>query len=27
MAERYPLVVRVPDASLEDFEAFFGPNG
>ncbi|AUZ58582.1 conserved type VI secretion system protein [Pseudomonas sp. XWY-1] len=27
LAERYPFVVRAPDASLEDFEAFFGPNG
>lgn len=27
LAERYPFVVRAPDASLEDFEAFFGPKG
>lgn len=27
LAERYPFVARAPDASLEDFEAFFGPKG
>ncbi|MEN5300976.1 type VI secretion system membrane subunit TssM [Pseudomonas sp. TWI628] len=27
LAGRYPFVVRAPDASLEDFEAFFGPKG
>ena len=27
LAERYPFVVRAPDASLDDFEAFFGPKG
>jgi type VI secretion system protein ImpL len=27
LAGRYPFVVRAPDASLDDFEAFFGPKG
>lgn len=27
LAGRYPFVARAPDASLEDFEAFFGPKG
>lgn len=27
LASRYPFVVHAPDASLEDFEAFFGPKG
>jgi type VI secretion system protein ImpL len=27
LAGRYPFVVKAPDASLEDFEAFFGPKG
>lgn len=27
LAGRYPFVVRGPDASLDDFEAFFGPKG
>ncbi|MGN8258678.1 type VI secretion system membrane subunit TssM [Pseudomonas sp. SMSB3] len=27
LAGRYPFVVRAPDASLDDFEAFFGPRG
>jgi len=27
LAGRYPFVVRAPDGSLEDFEAFFGPKG
>ncbi|MCY1401492.1 type VI secretion protein IcmF [compost metagenome] len=27
LAERSPFVVRAPDASLDDFEAFFGPKG
>ncbi|WP_410481849.1 type VI secretion system membrane subunit TssM [Pseudomonas plecoglossicida] len=27
LAGRYPFVVRAPDASLDDFEAFFGPSG
>ena len=27
LAGRYPFVVRAPDASLEDFEAFFGSKG
>lgn len=27
LASRYPFVVRAPDASLDDFEAFFGPKG
>ncbi|UXH38259.1 type VI secretion system membrane subunit TssM [Pseudomonas promysalinigenes] len=27
LAERYPFVVRAPDVSLDDFEAFFGPKG
>src|SRR5690606_28612985 len=26
-AGRYPFVVRAPDASLDDFEAVFGPKG
>lgn len=27
LAGRYPFVVKAPDASLDDFEAFFGPKG
>ena len=27
LAGRYPFVARAPDASLDDFEAFFGPKG
>ncbi|MFA7894668.1 type VI secretion system membrane subunit TssM [Pseudomonas putida] len=27
LAGRYPFVARGPDASLDDFEAFFGPKG
>ena len=27
LAGRYPFVARAPDASLDDFEAFFGPQG
>ncbi|WP_449432109.1 type VI secretion system membrane subunit TssM [Pseudomonas putida] len=27
LAGRYPFMVRAPDASLDDFEAFFGPKG
>ncbi|MFJ2983589.1 MULTISPECIES: type VI secretion system membrane subunit TssM [unclassified Pseudomonas] len=27
LAGRYPFAVRAPDASLDDFEAFFGPKG
>lgn len=27
LAGRYPFVVKAPDASLDDFEAFFGPRG
>ena len=27
LADRYPFVAHAPDASLEDFEAFFGPKG
>ncbi|ABY99113.1 TPA: type VI secretion system membrane subunit TssM [Pseudomonas putida] len=27
LANRYPFVVRAPDAALDDFEAFFGPKG
>ncbi|MCE0777922.1 MULTISPECIES: type VI secretion system membrane subunit TssM [unclassified Pseudomonas] len=27
LAGRYPFIVRAPDASLDDFEAFFGPKG
>ncbi|MEN5035425.1 type VI secretion system membrane subunit TssM [Pseudomonas sp. TWI929] len=27
LAGRYPFSVRAPDASLDDFEAFFGPKG
>ncbi|MFB4394590.1 MULTISPECIES: type VI secretion system membrane subunit TssM [unclassified Pseudomonas] len=27
LAGRYPFVAQAPDASLEDFEAFFGPKG
>ncbi|WP_028696496.1 type VI secretion system membrane subunit TssM [Pseudomonas cremoricolorata] len=27
LAERYPFTARAPDASLDDFEAFFGPKG
>jgi type VI secretion system protein ImpL len=27
LAKRYPFEIHAPDASLEDFEAFFGPKG
>ncbi|WP_338746990.1 type VI secretion system membrane subunit TssM [Pseudomonas putida] len=27
LAGRYPFMVKAPDASLDDFEAFFGPKG
>jgi type VI secretion system protein ImpL len=27
LANRYPFAVKAPDASLDDFEAFFGPKG
>ncbi|WDY59993.1 type VI secretion system membrane subunit TssM [Pseudomonas sp. PSKL.D1] len=27
LAGRYPFVIQAPDASLDDFEAFFGPKG
>lgn len=27
LANRYPFVIRAADASLDDFEAFFGPKG
>jgi len=27
LAGRYPFAVKAPDASLDDFEAFFGPKG